>query len=520
MKSFFKSYAFIALPILVAFLPVALYNYLHTDDYFWSNWGGFSCASVISFLSIVGRPITGLIYCTGSLVNKIDYFNFLRILSILNITVLAYLTFRWMIIFGVTREISALIAISIYTLPPFQVYSAYLSTSPFGLSASIAAMAGIIIYSKILCNSGLLNKVKYSLISIIVIIISLSIYQPNSLIIISFLIIPVTIYSIQFKLSNWHKIVIFYFLIIGISCGLYYLLWRSGLNYHEIPLGGKYDARVTVGNIYDRLRWFLLFPLNEALNLWNIFPNYFFSLFIALISILLFFLNIYKTGKDCNKNIFYIIIYFLFNLSFIIFLIFSSFGISLLSASPSPEYRTYGALSVGIFSFLSINISKYLNRFKSSLLLNRCLFIIVALVGVFSANSAVREYFAYPDSRELSFIKNSINSYILHNSEDFNWVHIITPNEAIARSKQRNEIGEPTSLHGPNIRPLVLVALDDLSLNKSVRVTHSDSINSVKWNEWDNELRGLNLGNKSIDPSYSNTIIIDMSIMYISRPKE
>jgi len=76
-----------------------------------------------------------------------------------------------------------------------------------------------------------------------------------------------------------------------------------------------------------------------------------------------------------------------------------------------------------------------------------------------------------------------------------------------------DEIGEPSSAHGPNIRPLVMTALNELGIKKDVRVFDCDP-NTVNlyWQEYGMVFSGLSLSSRAVYPQ-DHTIIIDMNKM-------
>ena len=78
---------------------------------------------------------------------------------------------------------------------------------------------------------------------------------------------------------------------------------------------------------------------------------------------------------------------------------------------------------------------------------------------------------------------------------------------------QRNEIGEPSSAHGPNIRPIVMAALNELGIKKEVRVfdCYPNTVN-LYWEEYGMVFNGLSLSSATVYPQ-EHTIIIDMNKM-------
>ena len=105
--------------------------------------------------------------------------------------------------------------------------------------------------------------------------------------------------------------------------------------------------------------------------------------------------------------------------------------------------------------------------------------------GLLGAHT-VENYFAIPDSKEIRYIIQSIRHAQQNGQADFSGVAIVMINHPVAAGGQRNEIGEPSSAHGPNIRPIVMAALNELGIKKEVRVfdCYSNTVN-LYWEEWD-----------------------------------
>ena len=133
-----------------------------------------------------------------------------------------------------------------------------------------------------------------------------------------------------------------------------------------------------------------------------------------------------------------------------------------------------------------------------------------------SANDAITPYIKIPDSIEFRFVKNEIDRLRREVGDDFNAVHVITVSGPVW-TEQRNELGEPSLRHGPNIRPVVTAALRELGIRRDVRVTHSSPDAPSQWTEWGTVLKGLALDSTAVRPTTQKTIIIDASRLNFRR---
>ena len=76
---------------------------------------------------------------------------------------------------------------------------------------------------------------------------------------------------------------------------------------------------------------------------------------------------------------------------------------------------------------------------------------------------------------------------------------------------QRNEMGEPTLRHGPNLRPIVIAALRELGIARDVRVFQSLPDDPSQWIEFGTQLHWMSLDYFAMKPLPGKTITIDAS---------
>jgi hypothetical protein len=134
----------------------------------------------------------------------------------------------------------------------------------------------------------------------------------------------------------------------------------------------------------------------------------------------------------------------------------------------------------------------------------------VALSGIWAANVTIRRYFTAPDSIEFRFVKDQIDHYQRTAGSDFTMIHAIIVRRPVA-AEQRNELGEPTLRHGPNLRPMVTAALRELGISRDVRVFQSLPDNPSQWIEWGTQLHWMSLDYSVMAPLPGKTITIDAS---------
>lgn len=487
-------YVLIICALILSYYPVLIGYYLHTDDYFWSKWGGFASNDVMRFMSIVGRPLTGLLYSASIFIKKLSWMNGVRFLSVCNLCVAAILVFQWLRLHNVNHWVSCFLSIAVFTLPPFQIYTAYLSTAPFGISLMLSILA-LLLVDRAVRSDHRLKLWTYS-IGTLLIILAFSLYQPGACFYLTLLAVPL-IMETNFASFKFLRKMCIYLAVFSLAAGLYYLIWRLWLGWADIPSVGKYDGRIFVVDLAARWKWFVEKPLLEASNFWNIFPSQAvsFSFLGFMFSALLYrFID--------RKNVLFGCIRVLL----LLFLIPASYCVVLASSSPSTEYRTYSALSASLLFLAFLPLASFKNI---KFLIFASLFLMI--LGIYYSQVTVKKYFVVPDSAELNYVIQSIRDYQMTYGTNFSSINLVIMNQSVHPLQvQRNEIAQPNTMHGPNIAPVVRTALSVLGMEKDVPIFFSFKGS----NEWMQHSRSFDRGMGlpvQIVPPQENSIIIDMN---------
>jgi hypothetical protein len=481
--------AIILAALLVAYFPAIHGYYLHTDDYFWSVWGGFPRAAVVKFMSVAGRPLTGFIYSAFTPIKTMGSMNILRAASIIDLSALGLLVYRYLRK-KTPSAVALAAAVAMLTTPPFATAVGYLSTAPYGFSVTVAALAFVLASRK---------TWRFAALACLASIVSLALYQPGALFYVAlaavstFLCDPLTFWREQLR-----KLAI-QAAILGTACGLYYWAWRTWLRVAGAPAGGKYDARRFVGDVYERLKWFVRTPLVEASNLWFVRPRTAYAIVVASVVLAALCLELYPFGARRAAGV-------LGKAAVLAAMIPLTWGISLVSYMPSPEYRTYTALEGCIVLMFVLSLSRILSVGPPRLA--TAVVAAVTLCGIYAANDTIRRYFTVPDTMEFRFVKDRIDNYRRTSGDDFTMIDVVVRPNPVA-AIQRNELGEPSLRHGPNLRPIVTAALRELGITRDVPVFQSLPGDPSKWIEWGTELHWMTLDYTYGPPRAGKTIIID-----------
>lgn len=517
-KNNFYVYLTIVFFLVLTYFPAITGYYLHTDDYFWSYWGGFPCRIIMNFMTIVGRPMAGLLYCFTKIGHPLYFYNFYRFLSLLNVSLVSYLLFVLLRDVEVGMIAALGMALLVTTMPSFQVYVSFLSTAPYGLAVTLSLLSLIIVRKR---TGDVFRKGSVWRNLILaggILLLALALYQPTAFFCFSVLPIYLIYANSLDSFKDEVKKILRFGGVFALAMIIYYGIWCLWLGMADIPLGGKYDGRILVSNYFGRLLWFMKGPLLEATNLWKIYPSKRFSVATISLCILIFLiysLTLIRHGEKGNSRKFaYATLKFLL----LVFMLPLSYLPVLVSSGPSTEYRTYAPLHAffllvllcGLYR-ISVSVGRRWHRNLVSGIVCG-----MAIYCAFWANYHVSHFFSIPDSKEICYIKEEVEKYRETKGDSFTGVNIITVESAIAPS-QRNEIGEPSARHGPNIRPLVETALSELGISKPIQVTHCERGNTQSWALWSKNLSGLGLSVSPV-PARPDVIVIDMN--KVSRDRE
>lgn len=494
-------FAVIFAAVLIAYFPAIHGYYLHTDDYFFSCWGGFPRAAVIRFMAYVGRPLAGLIYCTHGFVRTMASMNILRTISLVILALLGLLVYRYLRKELPSAPVALAAAVALLTTPPFATGVGYVATAAYVLAVPVAALAFLLVSERVLANRSK-GRLKSAALAFLLLMVALALYQPGALFYIglaaaaTFLSDPLTFWRDHTRKLAVHAG------LLGAACAVYYLAWRTWLQVAGAPLGAKYDGR-RFGDIYEHLKWFVHTPLVEAANLWFVRPTTAYAILTGAVILAAMCLELLTGGGRRVAGV-------LGKIAAVAVMIPMTYGINLVSYMPSPEYRTYTALEGCILLLSVIALSRIL---AAARLPPRAVAIVIAAVavcGICAAHETIRRYFTVPDSIEFRFVKDQIDRYRRTAGDEFTMIDVVVRANPVA-AVQRNELGEPSLRHGPNLRPIVTAALRELGIARDVPVFQSLPDRPSIWIEWGTKIHWMTLDYSYGPPRAGKSITIDAS---------
>lgn len=405
-------------------------NFVYGQDvWFWMMERGV-CKSYAEYDFLVyqtGRLLFPYIFCV------LDYFtqsladaNIIRGLSVILLSLLSFLLFLWLRKNSIKTTHSLLLSIIIFTLPPFQVTVSNIGAMAMLISALAAALAGITVFKGISYSErkGWIINNKYAFLAILLLILSLLIYQASAM----FYWVMIAILLINIKSIEWvgwkYKIYHLFF-IPTIAIGIYFIYAK--VNFILFGYDHPQYSIILSNDYFEKIK-LLFYFLFDALNLWNIFPtNLFAGITISIILLGIFF-SIIKTVKE-RKEI--PISKLLISSGFHkYFLIICLIPLSMLPALATrwviPSFRIELALTslMVVILFWALKKSASMLRAPSKNLVLSAILLPVSLVSIYNAHFNTMNYFVFNSTVELMFIKSSLYQNDIKKYERIHIIHL------------------------------------------------------------------------------------------------
>ncbi len=471
---------FISFVVLALVFQFVLLGYcVHHDDLYYFVWNSRQLTKhpqFMAFALLYGRPLGALIYVgEGYLIETISDANFVRLIHVFIVSLISFVIYSWLRITH-TKLINAfLLSISICVLPAFLV-TVFWSTQIINSYAVLTSSLSAILLSKVALErpSEKSLEIFYLIAAIGLLMISPFIHQNGAMFF--WVIFAIFILYIPAHSFSWKKLkrpIIYYFSVFGFSMAFYFFIYKIVL----IPLSVKYGfvdnyntPRATLAiDPLGKLKWFFGEPLNNALNLWNIFPVKKITILVVAIIIIGFFLELmtcYKIKDSEYKNVRIAWRHFQKSI-FIIFLILLSFLPNFATHENNSMYHTLICLTAlllllfyrGINQLVDVLPVPQKENVKTGVLS------LITVIALFTASNNVLNYQGLPCSIEQRYIKSVIKQNDLSKYDTF---HIIKPrpNDFFAKRHRYGEFGVPSSFWWHDVPGVVRSVLFDLKIKK------------------------------------------------------
>lgn len=413
-----------------------------------------------------GRPLSAmLLTAKGLLVHQVSDLAVIRLFYLFILSLAAWILTGWLETHGVRTLQALLLALLIFTLPPFQVMVAFMgSCQPIAVLTAVysAKFAKTMPLGK---NAGKRFLSRSAGMSIGLLFAALLIYPPHAM----YYWVMAAIVLLSFNkesFDHWGGVLTNLFYAGFGALGIYGLVLMATKPYFaDLTIGG-YNPYVSAMDVAGKLRWFFKEPLVNALNLWNIFPErktaYAAGGFI-LAACLLQIGRAYKDIKEerIQKKQIYVVC-----LSFCLFviLVFLTFLPNLAAGVHAAHYRCLAGLMSMVVLTIFWAVQKWLvfvpKPVRETVL--TILLILSCFGGVVSAHRNLYAYRVKPSIAEFEYLKDKISAVPL---DELKEIHIIRPDVSKLKSRY-DEFGTPTTFFHHNISAMVTVILRELNKGK------------------------------------------------------
>ena len=477
--------------VILSYSPFLYFDFLYTDDYSYlfpkvgdsKNYSPLSDIGLFyKYFHNIGRPLTAhLILLQQILIENIQAAKLFRFFSLILITIIFYLFFRYFVEKEISKKESFIISFSIISLPTFHLTIAWLTLQQSLLSAIFSILSFLIIRNISKINSYK-NLIKIFF-SIILLIVAIMFYPVTIMFFFIFYLMEIFfIYKKNnFNLNFNGTIIVLPLIIFLITLFITFILQKI---YYQS--GGS----IELNQLY-KFYWFLKDIIPLSINFF--YPGKSLTLSIFFLIFIYGSIN-YLIYQKYKKNIFF------YTLLIFFFIIFYSYFLLMpivITKYYTPSFRIIPVVSsfyliIFIFS-LKLLFKKNIYNFIIS---------IIFLLSFFTNYYQSHNYLGKPQSREFLNMKNVLKDNL---NSNIKYIHILRPNywsgDVPLQIFQGSDYGIYSSSVLSNLKNFVYLALKENNLNPDKFII-SSSVQTP-----------LNSRDKSGDPIplKNNLVIIDFS---------
>jgi hypothetical protein len=401
-----------------------------------------------------------------------------------------------------------LLGIIICTLPPFQVYVGRLNNVGIFIPGALMTMLAALIMLKPVYAEEIQQTthiVSHVLLSVVLLFLSMCIYQPVALSYWVMALVPLTTLKDEDFIKRRYSLGIYFFT--GLTAMIsYFVSMKVIIRYvldERYYLSFNKGVLIGMADIYPKLVWFIQYPFYTALNLWNIFPKKAVAMLVVAVLLAGMLSGIARNVLQMKKErrdlellsiliCRYLLILIVVPLSFVSHLVITqSINVMVIKHSVIIGLQ----MSMIFLCYRSImNIAEMAeNIFTISpgLMKHMVTFVLitVAVGATFIANHNVKKYFATLQKDEFTYIKNAIQEHGVSRIKKNKKIYFIHPD-----SDPSKFYSEFTQLSSWGFgRHMIRLALYELGVNP-------DTIT----------VSGIGGGDNSLSASNDDQLIINM----------
>jgi hypothetical protein len=432
-----------------AYIPVVLTHFFYVDDYFWvlPNSSRQQLYDHLFLGSIgTGRALAGyfeyIIFNGVQYLQPTEFDSAIRIVSIIGIVLLAYVLFLIFKTNRVSTKYAFIASILICTLPAFQVFVSWIILIFAIYGTILSALAGLISFKAVFTESRRSFQFRAIAIftAVFLLVNSLHFYQPVAMFYWSLALIPLCMLRDQDLIKRWKAPFIVYFSVGFVSLIIHFII----IKIVNVIMGlGPFGSRtgflpLTESAISMKIKWFLVSPLVNSLNLWNISPTFILGGIVSIIILAGILLSLRRAVLQAVKERAFNLIWNHFQKIILIIIILPlNLLPSLLVTESWATYRTIISLEASIcilFFFGLMNIEEFLQSVtmlseKLRKMIMPVMLTVLTVFVVYSAHGNVKKYFAELHSFELQYVKDIIREYGVSKLSEDSRVYVRGPDK-------------------------------------------------------------------------------------------
>jgi hypothetical protein len=445
----------------IAYWPAMTSQYLYHDDvvYFMTTPtrleppGSLYNVAIGRFLG--GHMLIGL----GLLVRTMSDLNFIRFLSVLQLSLCGFLFAVWSRKHFLSLRQSLFIAIATFTLPPFQIMvsQAGMGFQPMGILFAI--LSAIFTYRIPIEGQGLKRFFNKNIFfATLLFLCAISVYQPAAMFFWAMLGFILLFSNQSFKDLTQR---VFHFVYVGfMTFSVYGVMLQQTKKYFTQFSLLEYNPYFLTHDYGGKIKWFFTEPMISAFNLWNVFPRISYAsllLGFILLGVCLKIVCLYRAKTLDVKRLLFI--------GVVLFgLIFASFLPNLASENNLFFYRCIPGLMALVLFFVLASCREcveFLRKANKALTLS-IIFAGFALCGVVFAYQTIVQHRIVPSQREWKLFFETI---VQSNINQYQRIYIIEPQEEHLRHRA-DEYRNLTTRYSHNMLGLLSCALREMSKGK------------------------------------------------------
>ncbi|MFP5213873.1 MAG: hypothetical protein ACLGPL_10905 [Acidobacteriota bacterium] len=378
------------------YATVTFCTYGYADDYDFVKGNATGTNFQVVHMVRMGRPLSALVYEAFQFKTSVASLASMRLMGVLGVALLAFGIFHTLAKAGLDRIVSFLVAVLICTMPPFQVFVGWAICSYFPLVCIMSGLAALLIQRGMDGSNRALAL--HCLGSVALMGVCVTLYQPAAM-----FFWFAGVFPFFFKeMSERERIRLFAaYLLVFTVAGLMALFSAKVLPsiiYPDIP---PMTERVGLTkDIFGKAVWFVVEPLINALNFFNVKRRAFIGLATGSLIGLGLLLYPQKNGRAR-----------LFLLGIAGAFVVLSYCPNLLSVENWASYRSTVALSATLVLFLSLAILTLLDRFAPTLRFGgikpaHIIFFLLACTSSYMAAKNLNNLLVFPNTMEYRYLKS------------------------------------------------------------------------------------------------------------------